>query len=98
MSYDEFLRAVTDVIDPYIRDLPGVQYDHAIKELKAVFEGFKLNEKLRKSKLNKELLILDSICINHKWAIHPRIKDWKELEKVREVLGLLGYKLRFPRR
>jgi len=46
----------------------------------------------------RELLILDSIGHDTKYAIHLRLKDNHELEHVRKALEPLGITLRFPER
>jgi len=46
----------------------------------------------------RELLILDSLRVGYKFAIHLRLRDSYELDKVRKALESLGITLRFPER
>lgn len=46
----------------------------------------------------KEILILDSISIGHKYVVHLVFKDYEELQAVADALKPLGYTFRFPKR
>ena len=45
----------------------------------------------------RTVLILRSLALGYKYALHVHLKDLHELERVKKVLEFLGFTIRFPR-